>query len=153
MAGPREYLYDSRHLRAPRYEAQAEHGRQHSREIWRYVLEQVLERRRFQAFCLNPKAKEKSPNPLQVKASWRRARDSNPRYVFSVHTISSRAPSTNSDNSPQPVYYISFGGGMQVFFAGFQGIILRPRLRRAARSRGSRRAARRARLPWEDPKA
>ena len=31
---------------------------------------------------------------------WRRARDSNPRNAFYVYTISSRAPSTNSDNSP-----------------------------------------------------
>ena len=31
---------------------------------------------------------------------WRRARDSNPRNAFDVYTISNRAPSTSSDNSP-----------------------------------------------------
>ena len=31
---------------------------------------------------------------------WRRARDSNPRTVLGGYTISSRAPSTSSDNSP-----------------------------------------------------
>ena len=32
--------------------------------------------------------------------SWRRARDSNPRTVLGGYTISNRAPSTSSDNSP-----------------------------------------------------
>ena len=31
---------------------------------------------------------------------WRRAWDSNPRNAFDVYTISNRAPSTSSDNSP-----------------------------------------------------
>ena len=31
---------------------------------------------------------------------WRRARDSNPRTVLGGYTISNRAPSTSSDNSP-----------------------------------------------------
>ncbi len=31
---------------------------------------------------------------------WRRGRDSNSWYAFNVHTISNRAPSTNSDTSP-----------------------------------------------------
>ena len=38
---------------------------------------------------------------------WRRRRDSNPRRAFDPYTISNRAPSTSSDNSPcSPCYYI-----------------------------------------------
>ena len=33
-------------------------------------------------------------SPPAMHESWRRGRDSNPRYPFGVHTISSRAPST-----------------------------------------------------------
>ena len=33
-------------------------------------------------------------SPPALHESWRRGRDSNPRYPFGVHTISSRAPST-----------------------------------------------------------
>ena len=38
-----------------------------------------------------------------VPLNWRRERDSNPRGGFSAYTISSRAPSTSSDISPQAV--------------------------------------------------
>ena len=49
---------------------------------------------------------------------WRRARDSNPRSRFATYTSSSRAPSTNSDNSPYallPSYYTRVGYKNQGF--------------------------------------
>ena len=36
---------------------------------------------------------------------WRRARDSNPRTVYRRYTISNRAPSASSDNSPYSINY------------------------------------------------
>lgn len=52
-------------------------------------------------FCF-PLIKNRSRKPLYIKGFrlWRRARDSNPRNAFDVYTISNRAPSTSSDNSP-----------------------------------------------------
>ncbi len=44
--------------------------------------------------------KKTEPPDSDSVSSWRRARDSNPRNVYGVHTISNRAPSTSSDNSP-----------------------------------------------------
>ena len=37
---------------------------------------------------------------------WRRARDSNPRTVYRRYTISNRAPSASSDNSPNLINYV-----------------------------------------------
>ncbi len=37
---------------------------------------------------------------IKLAPTWRRARDSNPRTVLGGYTISNRAPSTSSDNSP-----------------------------------------------------
>ena len=41
-----------------------------------------------------------------VRLRWRRVRDSNPRNGVSVYTISNRAPSARSDNSPWSNYYV-----------------------------------------------
>lgn len=38
--------------------------------------------------------------PELFQKKWRKVRDSNPRDAINAYTISSRAPSTNSDNFP-----------------------------------------------------
>ena len=49
---------------------------------------------------LSYQQKNKGYSKRYTLYSWRRARDSNPRTVLGGYTISNRAPSTSSDNSP-----------------------------------------------------
>ena len=44
--------------------------------------------------------KKRKKHLTALLSFWRRARDSNPRTVLGGYTISNRAPSTSSDNSP-----------------------------------------------------
>ena len=61
---------------------------------------------------------------------WRRARDSNPRYRFwPVYSLSRRAPSTDSANSPSAIH--GGGGGIRthgtlIRLNGFQDRLLKP---------------------------
>ena len=49
---------------------------------------------------------------LSYERTWRRARDSNPRYRFwPVYSLSRRAPSTDSANSPKYSGWVVSGGG------------------------------------------
>ncbi len=49
---------------------------------------------------------------LRPGSDWRRARDSNPRYRFwPVYSLSRRAPSTDSANSPRLISFWVAGGG------------------------------------------
>ena len=78
--------------------------------------------------CHNPcsaclcRAKRKVDKLLDIQGlvhffnEWRRAWDSNPRDGLAVYTISSRAPSTNSDNSPCLKHYTKLGEKMQALF-------------------------------------
>ncbi len=51
-------------------------------------------------FLISTNKKRTDTVKVSVPFSWRRARDSNPRTVLGGYTISNRAPSTSSDNSP-----------------------------------------------------
>ena len=56
---------------------------------------------------------------------WRRARDSNPRTVLGGYTISNRAPSTSSDNSPNVTIGIisKFREKIKTFFQKQENIL------------------------------
>ena len=58
-----------------------------------FALPTVLQQARI-PFCAKPRQNKKNPGVFQLSdfsLFWRSERDSNPRYAFDVHTISSRA--------------------------------------------------------------
>ena len=52
----------------------------------------------------DPQVLPASPFASELAPTWRRERDSNPRYAINVNTISSRAPSASSAISPKHIF-------------------------------------------------